>query len=49
MTEAERRVFDSQRNWDAVREGRNPYGRGPLTPELSARAEAAFRKNVLGY
>lgn len=44
MTEAERRLFDSQLRWDAVRAGRNPYGKGKLTPELAARAEKDFRR-----
>jgi hypothetical protein len=47
MTAAERRVFDAQVNWDAVRAGRNPYGRGKLTPELAAAVENDFRRIVL--
>jgi hypothetical protein len=47
MTAAERRVFDAQANWDAVREGRNPFGRGKLTPQLSAAAENDFRRIIL--
>lgn len=48
MTEAERRRFDAGLSWDAVREGRNPYGRGPLTNEDRRRAEYAYQKYVLG-
>lgn len=45
MTEAERRLFDAQLRWDAVREGRNPYSsKKPLTPEISARVEKDFRR-----
>ena len=48
MTAAERRLFDAQANWDAVRDGRNPFGRGPLTPKMAAAAENDFRNIVLG-
>lgn len=48
MTEAERRRFDAALSWDAVREGRNPYGRGPLTDEDRRRAEFAYQRYVLG-
>lgn len=45
MTEAERRLFDAQLRWDAVREGRNPYSsRKPLTPEIAAQVEKDFRR-----
>lgn len=47
MTEAERRRFDAGQRWQAVREGRNPFGRGPLTPDLAARAENDYRRIVL--
>lgn len=47
MTAAERRVFDAQANWDAVSAGRNPYGRGKLTPELAAAAENDFRNIIV--
>lgn len=47
MTAAERRYFDAQMNWDAVSRGRNPFGRGKLTPELAAAVENDFRKVVL--
>lgn len=47
MTEAERRVFDAQANWDAVRAGRNPYGRGKLTPELAAAVENDYRNAIV--
>lgn len=45
MTEAERRLFDAQLRWDAVREGRNPYSsKKPLTPDIAARVEKDFRR-----
>ncbi|MDT0171031.1 hypothetical protein [Pseudarthrobacter sp. BRE9] len=47
MTAAERRVFDAKANWDAVSAGRNPYGRGKLTPELAAAAENDFRNIIV--
>lgn len=52
MTARERRVFDAQANWDAVRAGRNPFTNAknaPVTPEVSARVEREFRKHILGY
>lgn len=47
MTAAELRYFDAQMNWDAVSRGRNPFGRGKLTPELAAAVENDFRRVVL--
>lgn len=45
MTEAERRLFDAQMRWDAVRSGRNPFSsRQPLTPQIAARVEKDFRR-----
>lgn len=45
MTEAERRLFDAQLRWDAVRQGRNPYSsKKPLTPEIAAKVEKDFRR-----
>jgi hypothetical protein len=50
MTAAELRVFNAQTRWDAVRKGVNPFNpKRPLTPEIAARAERDFRRNVLGY
>jgi hypothetical protein len=52
MTAAERRVFDAQANWDAVRAGRNPFTNSknaPVTPEVAARVEREYRKHILGY
>jgi hypothetical protein len=52
MTAAERRVFDAQRNWDAVRVGRNPFTNAKnatVTPEVAARVERDYRKYILGY
>jgi hypothetical protein len=47
MTAAERRVFDAQKNWDEVSAGRNPYGKGKLTPQLAAAAENDFRNIIV--
>jgi hypothetical protein len=47
MTAAERRFLDAQLNWDAVSRGRNPFGRGRLTPELAASVENDYRRIVL--
>jgi len=47
MTAAERRVFDAQRNWDAVSAGRNPFGKSKLTPEIAAAAENDFRNIIV--
>ena len=47
MTEAERRRSDATLRWEAVLAGRNPYGRGPLTPALAATAETDFRRIVV--
>ncbi|AYR01507.1 head maturation protease [Arthrobacter phage Seahorse] len=52
MTAAERRVFDAQANWDAVRAGRNPFSnakKAKVTPEIAARVEREYRKHILGY
>ena len=52
MTAAERRVFDAQANWDAVRMGRNPFSNAKaatVTPEVAARVEREYRKYILGY
>jgi len=52
MTAAERRVFDAQVNWDAVRAGRNPFTNAKsakVTPEVAARVERDYRKYILGY
>lgn len=44
MTAAQKRLQDATLSWDAVRAGRNPYGKGPLTPQLAATAEGNFRR-----
>lgn len=52
MTAAERRVFDAQANWDAVRQGRNPFTNAKgakVTPDIAARVEREYRKHILGY
>ena len=52
MTAAERRVYDAQANWDAVRAGRNPFTNAKaakVTPEVAARVERDYRKYILGY
>ena len=47
MTEAERRIFDAKQRWDDVQKGRNPYGRGRLTPELAAAVENDYRNVIV--
>ena len=47
MTAAERRTFDASSNWAAVTRGENPFGRGPLSPQLAAAAENDYRRIVL--
>lgn len=47
MTEAERRTFDATLRWQTVLEGRNPLGKGQLTPAVAARVEADYRRIVL--
>ena len=49
MTAAERARFDAGARWDAVREGRNPFGRGPLTDKQRLQAERDFEILVLGF
>jgi hypothetical protein len=52
MTAAERRVYDAQANWDAVRAGRNPFTNAKsakVAPEVAARVEREYRKYILGY
>lgn len=44
MTAAERRLFDARLRYEAVLEGRNPYGTGPLTPDIAAQVETDFRR-----
>ena len=46
MTAAERRVQQAAARWQAVQEGRNPYGRGELTPKVAARVEADYRRRL---
>jgi hypothetical protein len=50
MTAAELRAFDAKSRWADVRNGVNPFNpKRPLTPEIAARVEKDFRRNVLGY
>lgn len=44
ISEADKRVQSATLAWKAVQEGRNPYGRGPLTPKLAAQAEKNYRR-----
>jgi hypothetical protein len=46
MTAAERRVYDAQLQWKAVLAGRNPLGRGPLTPQIRAAVEGNYRRQL---
>lgn len=45
MTAAERRVYDAKLQWQAVLEGRNPYG-GRLTPQIAATVEGNYRRQL---
>lgn len=47
MTAAERRRLDAGLRWEAVREGRNPYGAGPLTDQIRAQVERDYEITVL--
>lgn len=49
MTSAERHRFDAGARWDAVREGRNPFGRGPLTDQIRLQVERDYQIAVLGF
>lgn len=44
LTAAQKRVQDATLNWKAVQEGRNPFGKSPLTPKTAAAVEDAYRK-----
>lgn len=44
LTAAEKRLQSARLRWEAVQDGRNPHGRGPLTPEVAARVEADYRR-----
>ncbi|MGJ3403254.1 hypothetical protein [Glutamicibacter sp. Je.9.36] len=44
MSEAQKRVQRATLAWDAVQEGRNPFGKGPLTPQIRAQAETNYRR-----
>ncbi|WP_157374909.1 hypothetical protein [Arthrobacter alpinus] len=44
LTAADKRLRDARLQWDTVRDGRNPYGSGPLTPQIAATAETNFRR-----
>lgn len=47
LTAAQQRVRTATLDWQAVQEGRNPYGKGPLTPQASATAEKNYRRWLL--
>jgi len=44
LTAAEKRLQTARLRWEAVQDGRNPHGHGPLTPEVAARVEADYRR-----
>ena len=44
LTAAEKRLQTARLRWEAVQDGRNPHGRGPLTPEIAARVEVDYRR-----
>lgn len=46
LTAAQRRVQDATLRWQAVRDGRNPFGKSPLTPKIAAMVEDSYRKTL---
>ena len=44
LTAAEKRLQTARLRWEAIQDGRNPHGRGPLTPEIAARVEGDYRR-----
>lgn len=44
MSEAQKRVQTATLAWQAVQEGRNPFGKSPLTPKIAAQAETNYRR-----
>ena len=44
LTAAEKRLQTARLRWEAVQDGRNPHGRGPLTPDIAARVEGDYRR-----
>ena len=44
LTAAEKLLQTARLRWEAVQDGRNPHGRGPLTPEIAARVEGDYRR-----
>ena len=44
LTAAEKRLQTARLRWEAAQDGRNPHGRGPLTPEVAARVEGDYRR-----
>lgn len=44
MTAAQQRTQTATLQWEAVQEGRNPYGTGPLTPKVAAQIEDNYRR-----
>lgn len=47
MTAAQKRVQSANVNWEAVQQGRNPFGSSRLTPETAAQVEATYRKSLI--
>ena len=44
MTAAQKRVQTATLQWEAVQQGRNPFGRAPLTPDIAAQVEDNYRR-----
>lgn len=44
LTAAEQRVQTARLQWEAARDGRNPFGKGPVTPQDLATAENNYRR-----
>lgn len=47
LTAAQRRLQDARLQWEAAQRGDNPFGKGPITPEVMATAENNYRRWLL--
>ena len=47
LTAAEQRVQRARLQWEAAQRGKNPFGKGPVTPEVMATAENNYRRWLL--
>ena len=47
LTAAEQRVQRARLQWEAAQRGKNPFGKGPVTPDVMATAENNYRRWLL--